>query len=201
MESTQAGRKPKPSYEVEPERYYREFLRRDDAQHLRAFVTDLGVRLSVPSAILAVGSSVFPNSHWEYRGDLNRKNSDLGALESYQDIDLLIVPEEVAKLTQLETAVQKALAQMGYPVQTHGTTIMGVIYVDAFTGNYKEGLRKRISPFCRVGYGIHSVSTDLRNSTKLDLILGRDDLLEQTAAQKIAKEREEGYAFSLLYKR
>ena len=191
----------KPSYEVESERFYSEFLNQEDAQNLRPFVLDFGGRLSVPSAILAVGSSVFPSSHWKYRRKLNVNNPDLNASETYNDIDLLIVPEEVVALNQLESAVQKALTQMNFPSKAHETTTSGVVYCDAYACGEDGKSERIVSPFLHLDYGLHSIETNLKNGTKLDLILGRDDLLEKTASQKIAEEKNGKYTFSLLYRK
>ena len=183
----------KPSYEVESERFYSEFLNQEDAQHLRPFVSDFGGKLSVPSAILAVGSSVFPQEYFESRRKINQQDPAAEADETYRDIDLLVVPEAVVKLADLEKSVQTALDSLGFKWKPHETTTSGVSYHEQSDGTY--------CPFLHLDYGLHSVETNLKNGTKLDLILGRDDLLETTASQKIAEERNGKYAFSLLYRR
>ena len=190
----------KPSYEVKPERFYSDFLNQEDAQNLRPFVSDFGDRLSIPSTILAVGSSVFPSSHWEYRKKLNANDPDLDASEKYDDIDLLVVPKEIVTLDQLESTVQDTLSQMGFLFKSHETTVSGVSYCDAYTWE-NEKSKKIIASFVHLDYGLHSIETRLGNGTKLDLILGRDDLLEKTASEKITEERNKGRAFSLLYGR
>ena len=183
----------KPSYEVESERFYSEFLNQEDAQNLRPFVSDFGGRLSVPSAILAVGSSVFPQEYFESIRKINQEDPTAEVDETYRDIDLLVVPEAVVKLTDLEKSVQTALDSLGFEWEPHKTTTSGVSYYKQSNGTY--------GPFLHLDYGLHSVETNLKNGTKLDLILGRDDLLEKTASQKIAEDRKGKYAFSLLYRR
>lgn len=175
----------KSAYEVESERFYSEFLNQDDAQNLRPFVSNFGDRLSVPSAILAVGSSVSPKNHWreERIKNLFRRKFDKVPI-GYRDIDLLVVPEEIVSLSELNGSVSDTLTSMGAQFELRANTIMGP----------KCG-------YVPCEYGLHSVQTNLKNGTKLDLILGREDLLEQTASQKIAEERNGNYAFSLLYKK
>ncbi|MCK5149428.1 hypothetical protein KAJ87_00690 [Candidatus Pacearchaeota archaeon] len=183
----------KPSYEVKSERFYSKFLNEEDAQNLRPFVVNFGNRLIIPSAILAVGSSVFPSQYFDSRKKINQKDPTAEVDESYGDIDLLIVPESVSKLTDLEKSVQDALTSLGFQGKLHEITSSGVSY-------HKQNDRT-YCPFLHLDYGLHSIETNLKNGTKLDLILGRDDLLEQTASQKIAKDRNGKYAFSLLYRR
>ena len=182
----------KPSYEVEPERFYSEYLNQEDSQNLRPFVSGFGGRLSVPSAILAVGSSVFPQDHFDNRQKINQEDPTAEVDEHYRDIDLLVVPEAVVKLADLEKSVQNALGSLGFEWKPHETTTSGVSYHKQSNGTY--------CPYLHFDYGLHSVETNLKNGTKLDLILGRDDLLEKTVSQKITEERNGKYAFSLLYR-
>lgn len=183
----------KSSYEIESERFYSEFLKQEDAQNLRPFVSDFGDRLSVPSAILVVGSSVFPKEYFDSLIKINLEDQTAKIYESYRDIDLLIVPEAVAKLSDLEKSVQTALDSLGFKWKLYEETTLSVSYNKQSDGTY--------SPFTHFDYGLHSLETNLKNGTKLDLILGRDDLLEKTASQKIAEERKEKNNFSLLYRK
>ena len=191
----------KPIYEVESERFYSEFLNKEDAQNLKSFVADFTNRLSISSAILAVGSSVFPDTFWDYQKKVNINNFDLNASEIYNDIDLLVVPKMISKLNALEKSVQDALSSLGFQWESHETTTSGVSYLNGYSISEDGESKKIICPFVNFDYGLHSISTHLKNGTKLDLILGRDDLLEKTATQKIAEERKGKYAFSLLYKK
>jgi hypothetical protein len=172
-------------YEIGSEDFYLNFLSQDDAQELRPFVSGLGDRLSVHSAILAVGSSVFPKIYWiESRiKNIYRPKSDKIPI-GYKDIDLLIIPEEKVLLSKLEDSVSNALNDVGMSFELKNKTIMGQKY-----------------DYVPCEYGLHSIQTKLNNGTKLDLILGRADLLEQTASQKIAEEKNEKCAFSVLYKK
>jgi len=171
-------------YEVEPERFYSEFLKPVDAQSLRPFVLNLGGRLSVPSAILAVGSSVFPREYWDEMKREKERNPDAEVDISYGDIDLLVVPESITRLTTLERSVQDVLDSLILRWEAHENTLGG-----------------HTNKYLILDYGLHSVSTLLGSGTELDLILGRDDLLKTTAKKKIAKERKFNTAFSLLYRR
>ncbi len=156
--------------------------------------------MSVPSAILAVGSSTFPKEHWNHRRKLNKRNQGLNAPETYRDIDLLIVPERVVKLQELKAAVQQMLDSSGYKWQSHEITSGGISYCKSHSIGEDGRVTEGISPWANIDYGLHSVSTNLRNGRKLDLIVGRDDLIEVTAQQKIERERENNNAFSSLYR-
>ena len=184
-----------PRYEIEADLFYKGFLKDEDAQNLMPFLKDFGNELPIPSAILAVGSSTYPRSFWENRRQINREDSCAEALESYADIDLLVVPEGrvFLNIDTLEDRVQDTLILLGFKSEAHETTTTGVSYHKQLNGTY--------SPFLHIGYGLHSVSTNLKNGTKVDLILGREDLLNKTASQKIAEERKGNYPFSLLYRR
>jgi hypothetical protein len=192
----------RPSYEVSSESFYRSNLNPFDAISLREFVQDFGNMLSLPSAILAVGSSVFPAKHWEGRKKLNKRDPTIKAPENYQDIDLLIIPEKITKLDDLEHSVQKTLQELRYGFTSHKSTTAGVSYSEALAFSDKgEKAKKIVCSYVHMDYGLHSITTKLKSATKLDLILGRDDLLKQTAAEKILEERKGKYAFSLLYSR
>lgn len=192
----------KPKYEVETDVYYSKFLKAQDAQELRPFVQELGNRITTPSAILAVGSSLYTEPFWKERRRLNKKDPTLDAAEAYSDIDLVIIPEKAnVHLAQLEQSVQEALEKMNFKFTAHDSTLDGVSYCKALACG-DDGKRERIIGQWQHGiYGLHSIQTNLRNGTKVDLILGRDDLLKQTATKKIAEERREKYAFSVLYRR
>jgi len=148
------------------------------------------MRLSVPCAILAVGSSVFSD---EYDKEMTRRMIH-EAVRPYGDIDLLVVPEKVlVTLNDLENSVQDALDSLGFKWEGHKVTTCGVSYHTKYNGTH--------IPFLNIDYGRHSISTALKNGRKIDLILGRDDLLEEIATHKIAEERRENLPFSLLYRR
>ncbi len=191
----------KPKYEVETARYCREFLKSTDATNLRPFVQELENIITTPSAILAVGSSLYEESFWKERRKLNKKDPTVEAAEAYSDIDLVIIPEKAnIHLTQLEQSVQEALEKMNFTYKAHDSTLDGVSYFNALAGGDDGKYERIIAPWQNVIYGVHSIQTNLRNGTKIDLILGRNDLLKQTATEKIAEERREKYAFSVLYR-
>jgi hypothetical protein len=191
----------RPRYEVSADKYYSEFIKSTDADNLRYFVKEFGSSLSIPSAILAVGSSTFPKSYWKERQKLNKKDPDLKAAESYQDLDLVLVPVANVELVDLEQAVKQELTNKGFEFKAHETTTSGVSYCNAIAFDKDNRARNVICPFLNLDYGLHSISTNLKNGTKLDLILGRDDLLFSTADEKIAEERRDNNAFSLLFRR
>jgi hypothetical protein len=187
-----------PSYEIQKDTYYSDFLKKDDAENLKVFVYEFNKRMKIPSAIIAVGSSTFPKENWETMKELNAKNPGLDASETYRDIDLLIVPTKITRLNDLDSEVEKTLMEMELKYKGYELTTGGVTYCNGGTWDEKGKHEKIVVPFLQIDYGLHSISTNLKNGTKLDLILGRDDLLKITAKKKIAQERWKKYAFSLL---
>lgn len=190
-------------FELDTKTYYSDYLNPEDAQQLRPFVTLLGdkLKLDIPSAIIAVGSSVFPEDHWNYRRELNRHNPLLNAAESYQDIDLLIVPEEKVFLNQLESAIQDALTSMNVSYKKRKDTSLGVAYFDAVSGDDEGNFENTVAPFLKYSYGLHSIETNLSNGTKIDLILGSKGHLDITVSKKLKAERKSKNAFALLYRK
>lgn len=190
------------SNEITAEKYFSEYLVPEDARHLKLFVSTFGNKLEsqIPCAIIAVGSSVFPESHWHYRRELNTYNPKLKAAEAYQDIDLLVVPEKNTSLNDLETAVQETIINMQLYYKKHKDTSQGVAYFDAISMDDK-GFENTVAPFRRYSYGLHSIETKLPNGSRVDLILGRKDLWAISAAQKIKLEKKSKNAFSIIYRK
>ncbi|MFW6233374.1 MAG: hypothetical protein ACOC3Z_01790, partial [Nanoarchaeota archaeon] len=97
--------------------------------------------------------------------------------------------------------IEDTLSKMGLLYKNHLNTANGVGYCNAYSVEKNGKYKKIIASFLREDLGMHSITTQLHNGTKLDLIIGRDELLEQTASQKIVEERLKKYAFSLLYRK
>jgi hypothetical protein len=179
--------------ELNPETYYSEFLEKTDAENLKPFVFMIGEEISIPCAILAVGSSVMPKSNWDYVRKIKKKDKTFNVKENYRDIDLLVVPKEITKLSTLEDSIQDVLSSNNYSYHLITTTPCGSSYYRKPDGKYSEFLRK--------DYGLHTIETKLKNNTEIDLILGREKYFYQTAQQKIQEERERKFPFSILYQR
>jgi len=186
--------------ELQREVYYRDFLKEEDANQLWDLVNDLVSKLETNLAILAVGSSVFPKYHWEGMQKLNKKFPDIKAPETYRDIDLLLIPKDEYSLVEFEEKVKQSLTELSLPFKADNDTTEGVSYCPALAIS-KDGKEKSIiCPYVNYDYGKHSIKTNLPNHTQLDLILGRDDLVNLTAEQKIAQERKNRNSFSILYR-
>jgi len=191
---------PEPRYEIEPETYYKEFLTEKDSSCLKSFVEEFGKRLNIPSAILAVGSTTFPKNYWDDTKKLNLEDPTLNAHKTYRDIDLLIVPEEGTNLKKIESDIRRTLKQMKYKFKEDNMTFSRRLCDGCSIGEDGKA-NKTIVPWLDIDYSSHSIETKLGSGTKLELIFGRDDILLKTASEKIAEERKENYAFSLLYRR
>ncbi len=190
-----------PKLEIEADRYYREFLKKDDAAYLGSFVRGFGRTCTIPLAILAVGSSTFPKSHWEDNASLKNRYTDVNIPTTYKDINLILVPErEEITFFALETCAQEALVGLGMPFDAKQNTPMVVKGCHATECGEDEVPIETVAPFLYVGHGIHSLSTGLHNGTKLDLILGRKADQNMIAEQKIAQERRDRCTFSVLYR-
>ena len=182
--------------EVDAKEYYTRFLKGEDINLLRHFVSDFGSNLEIPCVILAVGSSVFQKKFWDYRKKINEANKKVygsGIGINYRDIDLVVVPQISRTLSEIEKGVQDSLEDLEFKWEAHDITTLGNSYHEQNNGSY--------APFLHFGYGLHSISTHLRNGTKLDLILGREDISILTAEEKITQERKGNYPFSILYKK
>jgi len=191
--------KRKPRYELSSQDYFSNYLTQTDSQFLQQFIRQFTGQLKTNIGLLAVGSSTFPQFHWEGRRELNKSDSTLEASESYRDIDLLVVPIQVTPLDTLKEDITTALTELGYESKQHQSTLMGVRYVEASFGSDDGSWRKGISPFMDIGYGIHSISTTLSNDRSLDLILGREDLKNVTFAEQVKQERKHNSAFSIVH--
>lgn len=184
-------------YELSADEYFQLNLKPEDAGHLSDFISEFRFRMDIPTTILAVGSSTFPLYHWEEIKKLNKTNPNLDASETYRDIDLLIVPEDEVKLKTLESNIQETLKQMRHEFKAYNTTTNGVSYIPACLIENDKSMKRLVS-YVHLDYSMHSITTNLKNGTKLDLILGREDLIKKTAKQKIHEERMNNYPFSIL---
>ncbi len=189
----------KPAYELSSEKYYDEQLNSKDSRLLRNFVNKLGKSMKIPSAILAVGSSTFPEQHWEDYERLNQKHN-LQLDLFYRDIDLFLVPHSQVSLSEYETSISETLEKLGTKYESKKSAIMGVSLREGWSVNQETGeTEKIIGTWSNIDYGLHSITTELPNGTNIDLIIGREDLLQKTAEMKIAEERKYKNPFSLLY--
>lgn len=189
------------SSEIRDSDYLSNYLKADDAKNLPPFVKTLGDSMKIPSAIIAVGSSTYPKKYWDNLREYNLADPKLGAAQSYHDIDLLVVPENITSRVSLENNVRNALSSHGYKFDFYKDSVAGVSYCSALSGNSNGTWFKCIAPYLNIDNGMHSITTNLTNGTKVDLIIGREDLLKVTATEKINFERNKGYPFSILYRR
>jgi len=182
------------SNEVGKENYFREKLRKADQEPLTEVVDLLARELpnkDIYPTILAVGSSTFPEWHWEERAKLREEKPSLQVSLIYRDIDLRVVPAVLVPALELKDKIAEILTGKGYLVTAHDSTSMGASYPPA----YEDG-RKTVTSFAHFGYGVYSLRIILRSGTPLDIIIGDED---STASEKISHERKNNHAFSLLH--
>lgn len=183
--------KEKPRYEVPKEIYYSRHLKPEDEVTFQKFIKDFTSKLKLDVAILAVGSSTYPIEYWGERRKLGEESPESGIPTSYEDIDLVIVPQSVIERGTLELAVNKVLSSLKLEKKLKEITVAGTSWHKQDDGTYCS--------FVHFDYGNHSISTKLPNGREVDLIIGRHDLIEKTAGVKLSEERKGNYAFSLLY--
>lgn len=196
-------REEKANLEVPREEYYNNRLLLKDARELRPFVDNLSMVMKehyfLPVSILAVGSSTFPDAYWKVQRDLLNKHPRLNI--PYQDIDLLILPEETVSLDKLGKSVSHYLHGAGFEFKSYNCTCFGVRYSCGKNIDEEGKTQEEIFPSVQIICGIHSITTSLPNGTSLDLILGREIKetdFDKNASQKIAEERKNNRPFSLL---
>lgn len=147
-----------PPHEVSPEDYLSSHLTVSDADALETFLDAYSEAQEIPSAILAVGSSTYTQEELA-----NRRK------ETYNDIDLRIVPMRSTSTEDLADSVHRTLDSLYYP------------HRDVYK------------------YESLSVVSRLSNKTDVELIIGKKGLLLEDASDKIASERRNNEHFSLLY--
>jgi len=156
------------------------------------------LRQNKDSAILAVGSSTFPESHWKTREKLNKSPENKLKLKldlNYQDIDLRIIPAKPCPVWELEKALGQVLKNGRYDFSQKTTTTLGARIVTSYSD-----LGKAPCTWVDFSYGLHCITTNLKNKTPIDLILDFVDNPElPSAEERIAFERRNNYAFSVLY--
>lgn len=182
------------NYELSKDDYYHKFLDGEDATALKEFI-EYFTQKSEDFTILAVGSSTFPKSHWKNRKKMNKinikKDLRLSVPTTYEDIDLLIIPQAPMQVKPLKSSVEDILTDMHYKYIPSESTNLGTKYCKT-----TEGL---FAPVFDTAYGMHSIMTWLNGGRQLDLILGREDLMCITAQEKIDFERKHNHSFVILY--
>jgi len=173
-------------------------LRGTDSLYLDEFVDTLNDSLRISCAVLAVGSSTFSEDYWDMLRDYAKEDPTFELRDYYADIDLLIVPEKRTSLELLNSEMKNCLSINGYKFDKLEHTSMGFSVCNAFTSDDHGNSMKILCTYQHIGYGINSLTTKLKNGTKLDLILGREDIINQTAKKKINEERHKNRYFSLL---
>ncbi|HLP80023.1 MAG TPA: hypothetical protein VK158_05275 [Acidobacteriota bacterium] len=188
--------------ELSAQEYYKSRLLPDDALALSDFTKYLGdslISYLLPSAIIAVGSSTYDDAHWQRRKKLNLKDPSLKAAETYSDLDIVVCPIQSMELDTLCDVVSQILMDAKMPFKKHEDSTAGVSYCNA-TAISDDGKSESIlSPFAHFDYGRHSLTTRLPHGRSLDILLGHEDEPLLSADDKIAVERKNNYAFSLIY--
>ena len=135
----------------------------------------------IPSAIVAVGSSVCSEDYWREIARLNEKYPNLKAGTLHRDIDLIIAPEkDIFEIEEIAKPVEECLKEMEYK---HREKIEGKTYGEVLF------------------YGQHDFSITLQNrygnGMPVDLMLGRF-VPFSPAGEKIRQERHGTKPFSVL---
>ncbi len=181
----------KPSGEISKEKYFTKYLNQNDAMHLQLFLGYFASRLEEDVTILAVGNSTHSKNYWNKMKKRKEKDSTSKILpDSYQDIDLLILPEEEIKRDILEEKVKKALNDWELTHNTFKRTVSKKNFFEMTDGTYHVLIDYNI--------GNRLISTKLPNNRELDLILGSDSILK-SAKEKIKEERKNKNPFCIIY--
>lgn len=189
----------KPKHEVKAEDFYKYHLRYNDAEYLKQFISQFTSELEPKVAILAVGSSTFPLYHWVDLAKLNAEHRYLKLNLSYNDIDMLVIPQKRISKEKFRDNVHNSITKLKMPFKPHPTTIMGYRIFNSYGIPMDGGkTQKSLATWVEIGYGIYSVSTSLKNGSRLDIILGRDTD-KKSLDEKLSFEIRNNNAFSLLY--
>lgn len=182
-----------PVFEIPREKYFSDYVRKEDNRPLGKLVFDLYSGLNkrdVTCAVLAVGSSTFPDSHWEDRIHYNKTYEGNLPID-YDDLDLKLLPEKPIEVAELNEVVLNVLKEGGYDAKPYDVTTMGTRILKA---------SPMPTPYKDFAYDLHSITTKLSSGTGVDIILSKDDEIH-TASERLAYEREGNHAFSLLYRK
>jgi len=182
----------KPSGEISKEKYFTRYLNPSDAMHLQLFLGYFASILEEDITVLAVGNSTFSKKYWRDMKKKREKNPKSGILpESYQDIDLLILPEQEIKRDVLEEKVKGALDNWELTHTTFKKTVSKKDFFEMADGTYHVLVDYNV--------GNKLISTKLPNNRALDLILGTEDILK-SAKEKIKEEQRNKKPFSIIYR-
>ena len=180
----------KPKGEISKGKYFNEYLCPSDAMHLQLFLGNFASKIESKIAVLAVGNSTFPKRYWDKIKKVREKNLSEKISESYQDIDLLILPQEEIKREIFGEEVKKALTSWGMEYGLFKKNISSKEWYQKNDGTY--------SVFAEYNQGSLLISTKLPNGRELDLILEKGNVLK-SADKKISEERKNKNYFSLVY--
>jgi len=191
-------------YELSRDLYISTKVREQDRTPLIELVDNLWVNLGergFDSAILAVGSSTFPDSHWQEKKEFMASPENTFKLDlplGYQDIDLRVVPSKPFGVLELKERTVEVLKARGYKAVPHGTTTMGYRVVGACACNHDGTTEKGFSTFVDFDYVRHCITTQLASGTSVDIILDHEGEIPPIASQAIALERKKNHAFAVL---
>lgn len=182
----------KPSGEISKEKYFTKYLSQGDAMHLQLFLGYFASRLEREVEILAVGNSTFSKEFWNKMKKIKKKNPKSEIIpDSYQDIDLLVLPKYGMDREILEKDVKKALTDWELRYDIFKRSVSSKDFFERIDGSYTFLVNYDV--------GNRIISTKLPNNTELDLILGKDNYLK-SAKEKIKEERKNKNPFCIIYK-
>lgn len=173
------------------ERYYSEFLTREDSAALGPLIENLGNVLDriSPSVILAVGSSTFPKEFWIDRRQLSYRNRSIPV--SYSDIDAVIVPLKPCTRKRMISNIRQALDEGSVPHYLREDICIG-----AGASIHRANGRAILFPYNE--YGPATLIVPLSTGMKLEIIV-RDGDVKRGASAKIEEEKLGKSPFSLIY--
>jgi len=162
--------------EVKCEDYCLNHIVGKDQLYLKPYVLKLAGEVETPIAVIAIGGSVYPEFYGRDKNFLISNDPWLILEKGYEDITLAIVPEKITTMRYLRTEVSAALRNLGY----------------AFSFDERPGSEK--------GKKEIRINTELCNGTKLELLLGNENVITCTSDHMIDAYRKERKNFCVMYR-
>lgn len=170
-------------HELKPDHYFSR-LQEEDGQ---ALTQALELIKNQSIGVLAVGSTTFPQRHWDNRALMNQQQPSLGARETYQDIDLLISPHSTCPRVQVIQTVQQALEEAAIYHIIRDHSLAGIRY------KTEKGVFRG---FLHTDHNQPSIRATIDN-VSIDFLFSRQEHAPATKTV-LSFERRKNYAFSYL---
>lgn len=164
----------KPS-EVTCDDYMKRHLVNSDPVYLKQFTIKLANGVETPLSMIAVGESIYPENYWKGNSYKTDVPSD-GFRQEYDRISLIVAPESIVPMRRLRTELSAALLNMGYEFR-----------IEEFPVNQEYGKKEVV------------FSTELCNSTPVELLLGSEDIITKTARFVVDYNKRHKEGFCVVY--